>query len=164
MPLAIWTPIKGYGQVSKPFQEVCTQMWQNAVASVSALTSCSKCWGCQRQCLHPHCPLCSLFPIHEQSHKYKSKRMQSAFCNLVFASFLFAECYAVGQHVGDFYCWGNKAELWLRTTSDGDLQLHPSFHHFTPLILPLFSSPHSLFLSFTVSFRVWRFDASSTIC
>lgn len=47
MPLAIWTPIKGYGQVSRPFQGVCTQMWQNAVASVSALTSCSKCWGCQ---------------------------------------------------------------------------------------------------------------------
>lgn len=46
MPLAIWTPIKGYGQVSRPFQGVCTQMWQNAVASVSTLTSCSKCLGC----------------------------------------------------------------------------------------------------------------------
>lgn len=46
MPLAIWTPIKGYGQVSRPFQGVCTQMWQNALASVSALTSCSKCRGC----------------------------------------------------------------------------------------------------------------------
>lgn len=46
LPLAIWTPIKGYGQVSRPFQGVCTQMWQNAVASVSTLTSCSKCRGC----------------------------------------------------------------------------------------------------------------------
>lgn len=57
MPLAIWTPIKGYGQVSRPFQGVCTQMWQNAVASVSALTSCSKCWGC-----HVIVPSCAALP------------------------------------------------------------------------------------------------------
>lgn len=95
MPLAIWTPIKGYGQVSQPFHGFCTQMWQNAVAS--ALTSCSKCWGCQRWCLHPRCPL--LFPIlclllfQAQSHKYKSERMQSGFCDVLFASLLPTDCY-----------------------------------------------------------------------
>lgn len=91
MPLAIWTPIKGYGQVSRPFQRVCTQMCQKAVALVSVLTSCSKCRGCQWYCLLPYCrPLFSTLSLslfHKQSHSYKNERMQSIFSVLCLLHF-----------------------------------------------------------------------------
>lgn len=100
----------------------------------------------------PSSTLLPLFPIlcplrFHKSHKYKSQRMQSVFCDVVFASFLFAECYAVGAHVGDFFCRENKAELRCRTTSDGDGLLLPPFHHFTFLILPSFSPLIHFFFS-----------------
>lgn len=178
MPLAIWTPVKGYGQVSKAFQGVCTQMWQNAVASVSGLTSCLKCWGCQSVIVPSSTlpPLSSVFCLllfHQQSRKYKSgkKKAKRLF-------FFFLRCCVCLISLGRalrcrptcrrVYCRGNKAELRRRTTSDGDSLLLPPFHRFTFLILPSFPplihfSLHSLSLFFSdfIIFYLRRFDVSS---
>lgn len=77
------------GRSAGPFKGVCTQMWQKAVASVSVLTSCSKCRGCQWWCLRPRC--CP-FVLHFVSvalswgvPQVQKPEMQSA--SVMFASF-----------------------------------------------------------------------------
>lgn len=95
--------------------------------------------------LLPLFPILCLLLFHEQSHNYKRQRMQSIFCNGHFASFLSHECYAVGQHVGDFIVAKTKqnygTEQLLRVTCYSSLL-------FTTLLF--WSSPLSL-LSFTVT-------------
>lgn len=171
MPLAIWTPIKGYGQVSRPFQGVCTQMWQNAVASVSTLTSCSKCLGCHgivpsRQHQHPHfcCSLCVWCPFNEESDKHKSRRMQSFFSlfSRVCYHCLISLCSRTWRRYAatsgrDVIVAINKAEVQRRTTSDSTALLLPPFHRFGFLILP-FHFPAALIVTFTS----WTFPFHSS--
>lgn len=100
----------------------------------------------------PSSTLPPLFPIlcpllfHQQSHTYKSERMQSVFCNDLFASFLSAECYAVGQHAGDFIVGKTKPNY-------GAIQLLMATRYSSLLFTALLFSSYPLSLpSFTFSF------------
>lgn len=113
----------------------------------------------------PSSTLLPLFPIlcplrFHKSHKYKSQRMQSVFCDVVFASFLFAECYAVGAHVGDFFVQKTKlnygAEHLLMVTGCSSLLFTTLLLWSAPVSLPLFTF-------FSLRFDFWSFDVSSGI-
>lgn len=97
--------------------------------------------------LPPLFPILCLLLFHEQSHNYKSQKRQSVFFCVQFASFLSAECYAVGQHVGDFIVRNTKQNC-------GTEQLLMAARYsallFTTLLF--WSSPHSLSPLFTVTF------------
>lgn len=93
--------------------------------------------------------------------KYKSERMQSVFCNVLFASFLSTECCAVGQHVGDFIVGKTKQyyNFWWRLPTPPSFSLHfsdpplypsPSFTLTLPLTVVFLS--HFSFLCYPVGF------------
>lgn len=119
----------------------------------------------------PSSTLLSLFPIlclllfHEQSHKYKSERMQSVFCDVLFASFLFAECYAAVQHVGELIVEKTKQnygrEQLLMATRYSSLLFTALLFWSSPLSLPSFTFPFihcHIFLSDFSSSVLWCFQ------
>lgn len=93
----------------------------------------------------PLFPILCLLLFHEQSHKYKSERMQSVFCDVLFASFLSAECCAVGQQAGDFIVEETKqnygAEQLLMATRYSSLLFTSLLFWSSPLSLPSFTFP-----------------------
>lgn len=95
--------------------------------------------------LPPLFPILCLLRFHE-SHKYKSERMQSVFCSVVFASFLSAERDAVGSHVGDFFFFfvekttlNYGREQLLMVTCYSSLLFTALLFRPSPLSLPSFS-------------------------
>lgn len=87
----------------------------------------------------PLFPILCLLLFHEQSHKYKSERMQSVFAMLCLPHFSLPNVMLYRPTSRRRYCRENKAELQPRTTSDGDSLLLPPFHRFAFLILPSFT-------------------------
>lgn len=159
MPLAIWTPIKGYGQVSRPFQGVCTQMWQNAVASVSTLTSCSKCWGCHvivPSSAAPTPPLLLLtlcLMLFQRTVRQTQKQENAKLFFLFFWGVGYRCLISLRSRTRRRYAATsgrdvivaiNKAKAQPRTTSDGNALLLPAFSPLWFSDPPLLPSPHSL--------------------
>lgn len=146
MPLAIWTQIKGYGQVSRPFQG---GLYTNVTESGRFSVCADKLFKVPRMSVvvppsapPPFCsPFLCLLLFQEESHKYKSGECGALFCDVTFASFLSA---ANAQSRGPaaeperHHCRENKAQMRPGTSSDGDSLLLPPFHHFAFLILPSF--------------------------
>lgn len=180
-PLAIWTPIKGYGQVSQPFQEVCTQMWQNALASVSALTSCSKCWGCHvivpsSAALPADTPIFVAHFVSDALSPNSPTSTKAEECKPF--SFSFSGVWVI---VASFFSATNVTPLWSnkrerrycgnkqsRSAAKNNfwrrLATPPSFSPLWFSDPPLFPSPYSLSRCAYCHFRLSKFSFSKLRC
>lgn len=138
MPLAIWTQIKGYGQVSRPFQgglytnvtessrfSVCADKLlkvprMSVVVPLSALLPfCS-----------PFCVCCSFMRSLTSTKARNAKRS----CDVCLIS-LSDQGSAVWPTSEGHHCRPNKAQTWPATSSDADSLLHPPFRRFAFLTL-----------------------------
>lgn len=114
-------------------------------------------------------PLCSPFwlccSFMNSPTRTKAKECKASFCDVLFASFLSAECCAVGWQVGDFIVEKTKqnygAEQLLMVTRYSSLLFITLLFWSSPLSLPsfTFSLVHCHF--FSLSFHFWCSDVSS---
>lgn len=173
MPLAIWTQIKGYGQVRRPFQG---GLYTNVTESSRFSVCADKLFKVLRMSvmvpLSALLPFCSPFCVccsFMRSPTSTKARNAKHFCDVCLIS-LSNKRSAVGPTSERHHCRENKAQMWPGTSSDADSLLHPPFHRFAfltlpsfpPLVYPRLRSPRRSLLAELMFWKRWCFPAGFT--